>query len=194
MTSTRRSLLRAGVAGSILLAAGGVGLGLYPSVERAAPQGLKVLDARSWSVLAAIADRLCPGGDGLPSARDLGVATLLDQTLHTLHPLDAAELHQLLLLVENALVGMVFDGRPRPFTACSPPQQDRALAAWRDSRLQLRRSGFKALRGLIMAAYWGHPDTFAGSGYPGPPDFGQAAAPLPDWAVAAHLPAGNRTP
>ncbi len=187
MPPSRRSLLKLGLGGAALLAAGGLGLGLWPGPVRPTPSGLAVLDPRSYSVLAAVADRICPGGEGLPAASDLDVAALVDSHLARLHPADAAELLQGLVLLENALAGLIFDGRPKPFTACSPEVQDAVLLAWQGSRVTVRRVVFQALRGLIAAAYWGHPDLYAAVGYPGPPDYSGFGLP-PAAAEEAPVP------
>ncbi|MCB9778757.1 MAG: hypothetical protein H6742_09360 [Alphaproteobacteria bacterium] len=180
-TTSRRSVLKVGLLGSAMLAAGGVGLGLWPGAHQTPPGWLQALTPASWSVAGAVARRMCPASrTGLPSADTVDVATRMDAVLGRMHPADAAEVHQALLLLENALAGLLLDGRPVPFTRADGPTQDAALAAWRDSRLPLRRKAYKAVRNLVMSSYWSHPDTYAGAGYPGPPDFGQARAPADD--------------
>lgn len=171
MDPTRRTLLAAGAAGAVALALGGVGLALQGTVPRAPGAPLVALDPRAFSVLAAVADRICPGGGGLPTASEARVAEKLDQLLSTLDPAVTVELSQLLRLIENALVGFAFDGRIRAFTALTPERQDRVLEGWRTSRLPLRRAGFKALAGLCNATYWATPSTWPHTGYPGPPDY-----------------------
>jgi hypothetical protein len=165
----RRFFLGAGL-GAAVLALGGVGLALRPGRRIAPPAGLRVLDDVSFSVLSALADRLCPAVRGLPSASALGVPALVDAQLARMHPADATELKQGLLLIENSLAGLIFDGEPTPFTLRSPAGQDLALLALRDSGLAVRRGLYKAVRGLIMAAYWGHPRMYGASGYDGPMD------------------------
>ena len=120
MDPTRRTLLTVGAAGALALALGGVGLALQGTVPRVPAQALRALDARSFSILAAIVDRLCPGGDGLPTAAEALVAEKLDALLYSLDPAVTVELSQLLRLTENALVGFAFEGRIRSFTALSP--------------------------------------------------------------------------
>lgn len=190
MALTRRTLLTAGGAGAALLAVGGVGLGLRPSVLRPAPSGLSVLDPTAYSVLAAVADRVAPGDDVLPPASELGVAAAVDALLATMDPLAAQELVQALHLLENALAGFLLDGRTTTFTAASPAEQDRVLEAWRTSGIAVRRKAFKALRGLCASAYFANPATYAACGYPGPPDYRglRAADAIPDPAAPAGDP------
>ncbi len=175
---TRRSVLKFGLGGAALLAVGGVGLSLRATVMRAPRRPLQVLDEQQFSVLAAVADRVMPGdGDQLPAAWDLEVPEKIDGVLATVHPADAAEVGQLLLLLESALAGLVLDGRPRTFTGSSAEQQDAALEDWRGSRIGVRRTGFRALQKTILAAYYGSPETWEAVGYPGPPNFGNTNTP-----------------
>lgn len=171
MTIRRRTVLAGGLVGAVVLAFGGVGVALQPGQLRAARGTLQVLDARSFSVLAAVADRVCPGGGGLPSAWDLEVPEKVDTVLDRLDPASAAELRQVLLLLESGLAGLVLDGRIRPFTQCGAEAQDQVLEAWRTSRWMIRRSAYKALVSAVSAAYWADRRTWAHLGYAGPPRF-----------------------
>ena len=165
---TRRAALGLG-SGALLLALGGVGLALQPSVHRAARQSLLSLDPASFSVLVALAETVCPAVGDLPGAWDLGVPERVDEHLATLHPADARDVHRALLLLENGLFGLLLDGRPRTFTASDPEARRDVLTRWRDSRLTVRRSAYRALVSLVSSSYWSLPRTFAVMGYPGPP-------------------------
>jgi hypothetical protein len=171
MGLSRRSLLGLGVAGAAVLALGGTGLALQSTVMRTPAAPLRALSPRAFSILAAIVDRICVPGPGMPAPAELQVAEGIDGLLATMDPATVAELEQGLLLFENALTGLLLDGRPRTFTSLAPDEQDAVIAAWRSSRLGLRRKVYKALRGIIAAAYHGNPATYAAVGYPGPPDF-----------------------
>ncbi len=177
MALTRRTLLRYGLGGALALAAGGLGLALFPGQSRAPRRPLQALTERDYAILAAIADRLCPGAPGLPSAGELDVAGHVDALMARLHPADVAEFQQLLALFENALVRALLHGSPVPFSRAAPAVQDASLEAWRTSALPFRRLAFKALRGLVAATYWAQPETWPHIGYPGPPRFGQEGAP-----------------
>lgn len=176
---SRRSLVKAGVFGSGLLAVSGVGLSLQSTIYRSPQRPLLSLSAREYSIIAAAADRLCPNEADLPSAAALMVAEQVDSAVARMHHGAASEFKQLLALLENTAVGVVFDQRFRPFTASDTDVQDRALRSWQLSRFSLRRTGFRAIAGLCLAAYWAHPDTWASVGYAGPPQFNlPKAAPL----------------
>ena len=170
--TTRRALL---IGASAVVATGGLGLalvGLQGSVLREPRAPLQVLDRPTFSTLAAAADRICPATQDLPSAWELQVPEGVDSYLATLHEASAADVVNLLRLLESGVAGLVLDGRPRPFTACSGSAQDAVLAAWRDSRIGPRKAGYKALVALVSSGYWSLPETWAHLGYPGPPRFG----------------------
>ena len=112
----RRTLLKWGIGGGVLLALGGVGLALRPTVRRQAARPLRVLDAREFSILWSVAERMCPGGGGFPAAHEVQVAEKVDDFLAISHPGVQADVKKVLALLESALAGSVLDGRTRPFT------------------------------------------------------------------------------
>jgi hypothetical protein len=169
MAITRRTILKYGLGGATLLAAGGIGLGLQPTVLRAPSKPLKALDETEYSILAAVADRVCPHQDGQPTATDLDIAGQVDHLLSTLDPGTSTELRSVLRLLENAVPGILFDGRISTFTASSAETQDATLRSWQHSRILLRRSAYKAIRNLCAASYYSDPRTYPFAGYPGPP-------------------------
>lgn len=170
MALSRRSFIGLGVAGATLLALGGVAI--RPTVLKPSAGPLVALDARTFSVLAAFAERVAPGGGAFPAASTVRVAEKVDALLATCPPAMLAEIKQALLLFDNALAGLFLDGRPSTFTACDAATQDAILLSWQTSRLELRRRVYKALRGLCAGAYYGSPEVYGALGYPGPPDFG----------------------
>ena len=168
MALTRRTFITVGLVGAAALAVGGLGLGLRPTVHRTPRRPLRALDAVSFSVVAALADRIARG-DGLPTAADLGVAEAVDDVAASMHPEAAAQLMQVLHLLENALAGLVLDQRLTTFTGSSPQVQDRVLLAWSTSAWPLQRTAYRAVHGLIIGAYWANPELHEAIGYPGPP-------------------------
>lgn len=164
----RRTILKAGMLGSALLAVGGVGLALREGTPRAPAVALRVLDARGFSTLAAAAEVLVPGGAGLPSPSEVQVTETVDAALAHCHPGVQKEMKQLLSLLENALAGLLLDGRPRCFSACDHATRERVLASWQTAYNPLLRSGFKALHGFCSGAYWSSSAVAPLIGYPGP--------------------------
>jgi len=175
MATTRRRVLQLGLGGGMLLAAGTLGLALQPGLTREPPAELAVLDAKTWTVLAAVAETLCPASG--PSTDALDVATRVDTQLGRMHPADAAEVVLGLTLLENGLVGLFFGGGFRPFTQSTPVQRAKVLEGWRASSVPDLVKAYKAIRGLVVTAFYSHPAAYVASGYPGPPNFGQGGAP-----------------
>lgn len=176
-----------------MLAIGGAGL-LASRRTRPAPlpaEGLRVLDWREYAVLMSVAARLVPAGEDFPSLEQVGLGLKADRILSLVDPAAAKELKQLLRLFDNALAGFLFGGRIHPFTALPSEQQDQVLAQWQSSRLQIRRTGFQALRTLAVASYFGSPLSWPAVHYPGPPaGFHQPHAPI--WRGGAEKrPDGN---
>ncbi len=172
---SRRSLLELGLAGTAVLVVGGVGVSLRAPIPVPAPGPLRVFSEREHSICAAIADTMCPGGDGLPTASELGVPAKLDALLATVHPGVGKEIRQVLHLIENPVAALIFDGRATPFSHLAPAARVAALQSWRESGLSIRKQAYKGIHGLVNAAYWGDPRTYVATGYPGPPDYGNRA-------------------
>src|SRR5574341_2366084 len=103
------------------------------------------------------------------------------------HPGVQRDAKRLLVLFDSALVGLALDGSPVRFRAASPERQDARLGAWETSRLDVRRTGFRALRRLVFSAYYSSPATWGAIGYPGPPAIGYSP-------TGGAPPAANVTP
>jgi hypothetical protein len=166
----RRRFIQRGLIGTALLTAGGLALSLRGTRRIAGLGGMQVLDADQASVLLAVAGRLIPNREGFPRPSELKIAAKVDAILARADEPTQREVRQLLGLFESALTGFLLDGQPQTFTASSPDDQDARLEAWRDSRLTVRRSGYKAIRGLCLAAYYSDPQIYAAIGYGGPPE------------------------
>lgn len=177
---SRRGLLKRGLFGGALLALGGGGFlwmreGLSLPLP---PEGLKVLGAREYATLQAMARRAFQPRDGWPDADTVRVAFLVDGLLAGLDPAVANEVKAVVGLFDNALAGLLFTGRLTPFSRLAPEAQDAVLESWRTSRLVFRRGGYHALRGLLYAAYYSHPAAMAATGYAAPEGFHVADAPV----------------
>jgi hypothetical protein len=177
---SRRSVLKRGLFGGAFLVLGGGGLALRRTVLLEAPKdSLSVLTLREYSILHAIAHRLIPPRQDFPSIDTVNTVVNADRILARVDEGGRAELRQLMGLFENALPGLLFGGRITPFTQLSAQEQDQVLAEWQASRLTLRRSGFSALRSLLLAAYYSSPLVWPSVGYGGPPEgFWQKDAPV----------------
>ena len=188
MEVSRRRLIQAGLGGTALLGLGGIGFALQSSLLRLPAEPLKALDIQSFSILAAIVDRITPRGELFPKPADLGVAEKVDALLATLHPGDVRDFKNGLMLIENPIAGFLLDGRLKTFTASSPEAQDRALQSVRTSRIPVRRSIYRAIYGLVSGAYWSSPETYRACGYGGPPEFGSGMINEPSRAPISRRP------
>jgi hypothetical protein len=173
----RRSFLKWGLAGGALLALGG-GTWLATRRTRPAPGvagALTALTPEEATVLLALSERLVPPRPGFPAPLDLDLPRRLDAVVASLGEEAREEFKQLVHLLENALAGFLLDGQLRTFTDASPEQQDARIRSWQTSRYRVRRTGFKALKRVVYAAYYGAPATWSALGYPGPPPLGPRA-------------------
>ncbi len=168
---SRRGVLKKGLWGGALLTLGGFGaLFFRKSVEVPLPPGgLQVLSAREYAVLVVLAQRLLPKRAGAPTVDELGVAATCDSVLAQADATSQKEFKQLLGLFENALANFLLGARPGTFTRMAEDAQEAVLEDWRTSRLSVRRTGFLALRTLVMASYFGNPKAWGAANYPGPP-------------------------
>jgi len=183
---SRRSILKTGLLGSALLLLGGGGLLLYPSKEVAAPTApLDAVEPRPFQVLIALAGRIVTAKGADPVA----IAHGFDRMLKYALPETQLGINQLLGLFENALPGLLLDGRAKPFTRLSPESQDAVLESWRTSRITLRRCGYQALRRLILLAYYIEESSWPALGYQPPSGMSAMAyddskVGTPDWIRA----------
>ena len=170
----RRSFLKYGLAGAALLAVGG-GTWLGTRRTRPAP-GLPgpftVLTPEEATVFLELSERLLPPRPGFPAPLDIDLPRRIDSLLGLMPAEGQKEVRQLVGLFENALVGVLLDGQWKTFTASSHEQQDARIRGWQQSRLEVRRTGFRALKKIVYSSYYGARETWAAIGYPGPPPTG----------------------
>jgi len=171
MALQRRVFLKVGLGGAAALALGGLGLGLRPTVYVPMKGELICLNERQYAVLSAMADCIVSPTPDMPSVEDLNVVQAIDGMLSDLHPEDTRQLLQAVGLLENALSGLLWDGRIHTFTGSSRLGRVQILDGWRHSRLSVKKQAYLALHQLCVAAYWGHPEAYRFTDYPGPPDF-----------------------
>jgi hypothetical protein len=175
--ASRRAVLKLGLGGLLVAGAAAGGLQAWPGASAEAPAVLQVLSPRAHAILVAVAEAVCPDGPPWPSPTALGVAAKVDAVLARMDAADADQIVVALHLLESALAGAILDQRVGPFSSRPLALRRRSLEGWKISALPVRQTAFKALRGLCATAYFADPRTFAAVGYPGPPDFGQDAAP-----------------
>jgi len=165
---TRRSLVKRGLFGGALLALGGAGFLAFRGSRRIAlpAEGLQVFSELEYAVFDAFARRVVIPMGGPPVDR---LAFNADRVLTRASPDVQGEVKQLLGLFENALAGFLFGGNVRPFTRLEPEAQDAVIRDWANSALEVRRTGYQALRTIALASYYGANESWSAARYPGPP-------------------------
>src|SRR5262249_37205082 len=154
--------------------------------------GLLVFTPAQFAVLDAVARRMVRPRTGWPTVDQVGVARAADRIASLVEPSAQKELRQLLGLFANGLAGFLFGGRPGPFTRLDGDEQARVLGEWRDSRIAVRRTGYGALRTLVLAGYYQSPSIWPAVGYPGPPGIFADAGSQPEWRGGSEpRPDGN---
>lgn len=166
---SRRSLLKRGLFGGLILGMGGVFAYQQSGYElkKDKADSLKILGAKEFLVLQAIATRILASDEvGPPLANDVGVVEWIDGYLYRQSSWVQKDFLMLLNAIEHA--GPVMDFQFSRFTRMSAAQQDKVLGNWARSRLALRKQGFSALKGLCVMAYYRHSSTWDMLGYDGP--------------------------
>jgi len=168
----RRNFLRWGLAGTAILAVGGASW-LFTRRTRPMSLGgpLLALSPVEATVVLALSERLLPPHGSFPRPLDVDLPRRVDAIVAMAPEATQAEIRQLVRLFDNALASFLLDGQFHTFTESTLEQQDARIAAWQASRHAIRRTGYKALKRLVYAGYYGAKETWAAIGYPGPPPF-----------------------
>ncbi len=185
----RRSLLKAGLGGSLLLATAGLAGCASAPAERLGAVDTR-MDARYRfrfltqddiqlfeALLPAI---LGPALPEQPQARRqeiAGAIERIDAGIHQFGPANQRELRRLFNLLTFGLtrvtVARVWSSWPEVTTA----EADAFLERWRTSSIGLFNNGYIALTKISNVAFYGGQRQWHLSGYPGPPQWAVSALP-----------------
>ena len=167
---TRRTLLKAGIAGGAALV---MLRWLYtsdvPPAISAATAG--PLDASARDIVAAIVPELLKGAippDDAVAARAEVIAGI-DRAIAGLPPATRKEIDELFSLLSFVPTRCLVAGVWSPWPKASSESIADFLDRWRDSRFALLRSAYGALHQLVLAAWYGNPRSWSAIGYAGPP-------------------------
>jgi choline dehydrogenase-like flavoprotein len=106
--------------------------------------------------LAAVVDAFAPGGDGLPSASELGVHRLLRSEVEALgRPSLVRQLDLLLRAMESRPANLALTGRPVRFSALTPRQREAYLRRLSTSPIPMKRTAFQDLKRLTFLLLYG---------------------------------------
>lgn len=167
MATNRRTFLKVGVLGALVLAAGG---GIY---RMRAPSGARfVLDGEARAAIDAMVPAMLAGA--LPAeaaARSAAVAATTERVHHAILglPLGAQkELHDLFGLLALGPARRFLAGVPEAWSRATPEQVGAFLQNWRFHRLGMLQSAYHALHDLIIGSWYADDSSWAAIGYPGP--------------------------
>lgn len=168
METNRRSFLKAGALGALLLAAGG---GIYRFTHP--PQAQRfVLDGDARTALDAIVPAILAGALPLdPGARAQAVTATVERVHQTILGLPLAtqkEVQDLFGLLALAPARRFLAGVKHDWASASLDEVSAFLQDWRVHRLGLLRTAYAALHDLVLGSWYSDPDHWAAIGYPGP--------------------------
>lgn len=166
MALTRRSFLRAGLAGTLALATAG---GMYRLTRSPAALHAFVLDDDGRAVLRALIPVLLDGALD-PRGEQLGAA--LERTIATIRQLPLRtqkEVQDVFALLALGPARRLLAGVPVQWTAAQPDDVAAFLQRWRTHRLGLLQTAYHALHDLVLGAWYSDPTSWQAVGYPGPP-------------------------
>jgi hypothetical protein len=121
----------------------------------------QILSRGEAAFLDAAAATFFPAGGAMAlSGLEADLPARTDRYLTSLPERQRGLIRALLLLFEHAT--LVFPasgfGGFRRFSSLAPAERLEVLESWAGSRLYLRRTGFTALKAVLLMAYFGHPE------------------------------------
>lgn len=169
---SRRRLLKIGLAGAAVLA---LGLTLARPKSQAIAAGYSRLRAGDLELFRALIPALI--GSNFPAdaaARAPLMAELLlriDGAVNLLQPALRQATLDLLDFVQLAPVHGLSGGYWGSWEEASVEDATAVMHSWSTSSVDLLRASYNALRGLVIGNWYGMPQSWAATGYPGPPAF-----------------------
>lgn len=193
-TLDRRSFLRTGVAGALLLGSVGLGAGLTGCTSSPAGHHYQMSDDSALNGYQfrflttddiALFEALLPAilDDSLPTENDRRGAAIqatierLDGGITRFGPPNQKELRRLFDLLTFSLTRITVARVWPDWPNASKEDASAFLARWRNSRVGLFNNGYIALIKLCNSAFYGYRDHWHLSGYPGPPRWATDALP-----------------
>jgi hypothetical protein len=167
MKSSRRTFLKTGALGALVLAAGGVA---YRTMH---PPTLRpyALDGEARAVLHAVIPVILDGALPGPLERELAILQATERVQAAILGLPLAtqkEVQDLFGLLALAPARRLLTGVADGWAGADSAQVARFLADWRVHRVGLLRSAYGALHDLVLGSWYADPSSWAAIGYPGP--------------------------
>ena len=167
----RRQFLKAGMAGGIVLAAGGAWIAWRDM--RDADDGEPARD-RIALIVGALAPVILAGTLPSDSAeRSAGIARVVagvKSVILEFPPAVQQEIADLFRSLDIRFARLLLTGIRPGWSQATPGEIAAFLERWRTSRIGLLQSGYFALHDLVLGAWYASPAAWAAIGYPGPPN------------------------
>lgn len=193
LTLGRRSFLRTGLGGTLLLGTISVTAGLggcaSAPMNRLGAVATR-MDARYRfrfltsddielleALLPAILGSALPTGDSARRRAIAGTVERIDAGIHSFGPANQKELRQLFDLLNFSPTRITIARVWSPWPRVTPEQANAFLERWRTSRIGLFNNGYMALTKISNVAFYGYPENWHLCGYPGPPEWAMQALP-----------------
>jgi hypothetical protein len=165
MIASRRTFLKAGLAGAIVLASAGA---IYRATAVPSEPGKFVLDEEGKSALRAISLVMLQGTISAdPRALDLAV-TRSQEAIAGLPLATQKEVQDLFGLLVLAPTRRFVAGIPVPWNDASHDDVATFLQDWRTHRFAMLQTAYHALHDLIIGGWYADESNWASVGYPGP--------------------------
>jgi hypothetical protein len=169
MALSRRTFLRAGLLGTLALAAGG---GIYRLAKGPALPHRFALDGEARAALDAIIPAMLAGAlpaDGIARRAAIPAATArVHQAILGLPLLTQQEIQDLFGLLALGPARRFVAGVPDGWASASGAQVGAFLQGWRLHRFATLQVAYHALHDLVLGAWYAEPSNWAAIGYPGP--------------------------
>ena len=115
-------------------------------------------------ILMAATRRICRYDDeAMPDPEDCGSLEATKTFMDGMPPQTQLEFQSLMVLLEVS--PYVFGPVAGRFTQLDGKQQDQVLKGWETASLVPKRTGFRAIKSVVMMGYWSRPETWPAIGY-----------------------------
>jgi len=167
----RRQVLKGGLIGAAMLAAGGAWV-VWRDVREA--DASSPARDRTAEILGAIVPVLLAGALPADSAQRssaiAGVIAGVKEIIAAFPPATRSELNDLFRLLDIRIARRLLAGIATGWRDAEPADVAAFLERWRLSRIALLQSGYFALHDLVLGAWYASPSAWGLMGYPGPPN------------------------
>lgn len=173
LPTTRRGFLQLGLMGTATLALGSTVATLTgcatPLEKNSTFKFLQPEDREFFAALIPqVLSKSFPGQLSEKSAMQRMLLSL-DDLIYTLQYHNRHQMRLMLNALSMAPVRVLAGASWTSWKDMSPEQVNDFLYDWRDSSISLKNMGYMSLTKLINISWYSQPESFAATGYPGPP-------------------------